>query len=142
MNDSDVLTGYANECVDVNGYGTCYAYSINLTNFGEKGTLLSEMNTTVTGIQNLKYIVLNSSDLSVYQPITSVVEGELQSLGPNFTLNTNETASYIIIFWISNLNQNQIGQDAGGTFDSDLTFRAVRSTEGGTISSKVTGTKK
>ena len=84
MNDSDVMTGYINQCVDRYGYGACYAYNIHIENTGDKFSYVGSINFDVTDIENLKYLVLDEDNNKYVED--TLISGDDQTLGDSFEL--------------------------------------------------------
>ena len=62
LNDSDVMTAYDSNCVDINNYGACHAYTITIENAGNALTYDGYVNFELTNITNLNYMVLDEND--------------------------------------------------------------------------------
>lgn len=145
MNDSDVLTGYDYKCVDERGYIACNSYTITLRNAGtERQELDGTVKTTLNNIINLSYAVIDTNsngDNYLYKSATAITSNTEQSLGNLITLEAGETKVLKLVFWITNLpNVNQNSMDAGGTYNSTITFTQVREGEvAGEYSSEITG---
>ena len=131
MNDNDVMTGYNNECVDIKGYGACYAYNIHVENTGDKFSYVGTINFDVTDIENLKYLVLDEEKNKYVED--TLISGDDQSLGDSFELDTGESRDFVLVIWLSNLEGPQDDQDAGGNFSASVTYES-------TYGSKITGT--
>ena len=132
MDDTDVMTGYSHNCVDDHGYGACQAYNINVSNAGDTTSYDGSITFNVTGIDNLKYLVLDE-DENEYVGATQIVSGNDQTLGDGFSLGANESKDFILIIWLSNLSGPQDDDDANGSYSASVTYQAV----GG---SRITGT--
>lgn len=124
MNDADVMTGYANECIDQYGFGACYAYTIHVENTGDAFDYVGNIEFNVTDIENLKYLLLDEEE-NEYVEGTSVVSGTQQTLGDSFTLDSGDSRDFILIIWLSNLEGNQNDYDAGGRFDASVTYTST-----------------
>ena len=131
INDSDVMTGYAQHCVDDLGYGACYAYNIHVENTGDKFSYVGSINFDVTDIENLKYLVLDEYNNKYVED--TLISGEDQTLGDSFELDTGESRDFVLVIWLSNLEGPQDEQDAGGSFNASVTYES-------TYGSKITGT--
>lgn len=132
MNDSDVMTGYNNQCTDRYGYGACYAYNIHIDNTGDKISYVGTINFNVNDIENLKYLVLDEEN-NKYVDNTAILSGEDQTLGNSFELDVGESRDFVLVIWLSNLEGPQDDQDAGGNFSASVTYES-------TYGSKITGT--
>lgn len=131
MDDSDVMTGYNNQCIDRYGYGACYAYNIHVENTGDKFSYVGSINFDVTDIENLKYLVLDENNNKYVQD--TFISGDDQTLGDSFELDTGESRDFVLVIWLSNLEGPQEDQDAGGNFSASVTYES-------TYGSKITGT--
>lgn len=131
MNDSDVMTGYINQCVDRYGYGACYAYNIHIENTGDKFSYVGSINFDVTDIENLKYLVLDEDNNKYVED--TLISGDDQTLGDSFELGTGESRDFVLVIWLSNLEGPQDDQDAGGNFSASVTYETA-------YGSKITGT--
>ena len=132
MDDEDVMIGYNDQCVDIDGYGACYAYNIHIENTGDKFNYVGTINFNVTDIENLKYLVLDE-DNNKYVDDTAILSGDDQSLGNSFELDTGESRDFVLVIWLSNLAGPQDDQDAGGNFSASVTYES-------TYGSRITGT--
>ena len=83
-------------------------------------------------IVNLKYLVLDE-DNAVYVPQDDVVDGTDLTLGDEFSLDTNESKNFVLIIWLSNLEESQNSYDGHGDFSAVVTYKS-------TSGSKITGT--
>lgn len=124
MDDSDVMTGYANECIDKNDFGACYAYTIHVVNTGDEFDYKGTIEFDVNDIENLKYLVLDEEG-EEYVEGTSVESGTPQSLGDSFTLGHDSSRDFILVIWLSNLEDNQNDYDGGGHFDASVTYTST-----------------
>lgn len=131
MNDSDVMTGYNNQCIDQYGFGACYAYNIHVENTGDKFSYAGTINFDVNDIENLKYLVLGEEN-NKYVDDTAIISGEDQTLGNAFELDTGESRDFVLVIWLSNLPEPQDDEDAGGNFSALVTYES-------TYGSKITG---
>ena len=132
MDDSDVMKAYSQNCIDDDGYGACQAYNIEITNNGLTNNYDGIIKFTVNDIVNLKYLVLDE-DNDVYVPQDDVVDGTDLTLGDEFSLDTNESKNFVLIIWLSNLEESQNSYDGHGVFSAVVTYKS-------TSGSKITGT--
>ena len=132
MNDSDTTTAYGQNCVDDDGFGACQAYNIEITNNGELMEYQGDIVFTIDDIQNLKYLVLDEEE-NEYVSASSIVAGNPLTLGDSFELDTGESKNFVLIIWLSNLDEPQEDYDADGSFTAAVTYRAASG-------SKITGT--
>ncbi len=131
MDDSDVMTGYNNQCVDIKGYGACYAYNIHIDNTGDKFSYVGTINFDVNDIKNLKYLVLDEENNKYVED--TLISGDDQTLGDSFELDTGESRDFVLVIWLSNLEGPQDDEDAGGNFSASVTYET-------TYGSRITGT--
>lgn len=124
MDDSDVMTGYENECVDRYGFGACYAYIIHVENTGDAFDYVGNIEFNVTDIENLKYLLLDEEE-NEYVEGTSVVSDTPQTLGDSFILGNGESKDFILIIWLTNLEGDQNENDAGGHFNAFVTYNST-----------------
>ena len=87
---------------------------------------------TIDDIQNLKYLVLDEEE-NEYVSASSIVAGNPLTLGDSFELDTGESKNFVLIIWLSNLDEPQEDYDADGSFTAAVTYRAASG-------SKITGT--
>ena len=132
-NDADIMTAYAQNCIDDLGYGACHAYNIEVENNGLKTGYDGTIKFNLNGVENLKYMLLDENE-NVYVAGTGVVTGTDQTLGDSFELDTNESTNFILIIWLSNLeNDDQSEVDAAGSFSAAVTYTSTTGT-------RITGT--
>ena len=132
MNDTDVLTGYDHQCVDNFGYGACEVYNIEVSNSGNNAYYQGAITFDVNDIENLKYLVLDEDD-NVYVNGTLIVDDVSYTLGDAFELGNGETENFKVLIWLSNLDNPQDNQDAGGSFSAAVSYIT-------TNGSRITGT--
>ncbi len=152
MNDADVFTAYKNRCVDINSYGACQAYVIDIENVGETLDYEGTVNFSITDIANLNYLVLDGSILDVtdaemadtnfdfndyvYKGITNITADTDQSLGEAFNLPKEGTKSFVMIVWVPNFERDQFDDDGAGTFGATVTYKSTGNYK---ISGSITG---
>ena len=135
LNDSDVMTAYNSNCVDINDYGACHAYTITITNAGNALTYDGYINFELTNITNLNYMILDEDD-EVYKTKTEISAGNWQTLGNSFTLAANETKVFTLIIWVPNYEYDQNSYDGGGVFSAIVKYAAQGNVQ---ISGSITG---
>lgn len=135
LNDSDVMTAYDSNCVDINNYGACHAYTITIENAGNALTYDGYVNFELTNITNLNYMVLDEND-DVYKAKTEITAGSWQSLGNSFSLPANGTKVFTLIIWVPNYEYNQNTYDGGGVFSAIVKYAAQGNVQ---ISGSITG---
>ena len=132
MDDKDVMKGYNQQCIDDKGFGACQAYTIHISNTGDKNSYTGTIKFNVTDIENLKYLILDEEN-NKYVSDTAIISGEDQTLGDSFELDTDESRDFVLVIWLSNLNGPQDDYDAGGSFSASVTYES-------THGSRITGT--
>ena len=138
-NDKDIMLAYENKCVDIYGLGACLAYELEVINSGREQDLIGTIDFAVTGIQNLSYMLLDEEG-NVYLDKTSIKGDNTinMPLGEHFILESateeNPTSKkFVLIIWLTNLNEPQEDYDADGTFNASISYQSV-------YGSKLTGT--
>ena len=124
MNDEDIMTAYEHQCVDVNNYGACQAYTIDVDNIGDEFTYQGKINFDIGNITNLNYIVLDENDQEIARGTQIISDTDL-SLGDEFTLPENESRHFKLLIWLSNFDRNQNVEDGGGNYGAKITFESV-----------------
>ena len=124
MNDSDIMTAFSDEykCVDINNYGACNAYTIDIENIGEEMDYFGTINFNIDDITNLNYMVLDE-DNNEYVPATRIVAGENMTLGPTFMLPKDGSRHFTLLMWLSNYERNQ-NDEASGTYSASVSFES------------------
>lgn len=142
-NDKDIMVAYKQECVDDFGFGACLAFDIEVSNYSKMQDVIGSINFTVEKINNLSYLVLDENE-NIYLDKTKVTGGTDLSLGTNFNLG-NGTESiptskkFILIIWLTNLEESQELYDAGGKFSASVTYSSIY---GGKLTGTINGEKK
>lgn len=131
MNDADVIRGYNNQCVDINNYGACQTYNINITNHNDTLEYTGTINFTLSGIEHLNYLILDEED-NIYHDKEEIISGTDQSFGPSFELETDETKNFKLVIWVPNYEYNQNDEDAAGYFSAIISFES-------TLGNRITG---
>lgn len=141
-NDSDIMTAYKQNCIDDYGNGACSLYEFEIYNFNKSQDVIGKIDFDVKEIENLSYMILDEND-NVYLSKTSVPKGETKDLplGEHFILGNatelNSTSKkFKLIIWLTNLDKDQNGIDAGGSFSAVITFSSVT---GGRLTATVDG---
>ena len=124
MNDTDVMTAYENECIDIYQFGACKAYTITVDNIGEELAYEGTINFTLNDIVNLNYLVLDEDD-EIYIDKTNIVAGTDQSLGASFTLPVSESRTFKLIIWLPNYEEYQDEYDGNGNFNATVTYKSA-----------------
>lgn len=152
MNDEDALKGIGNKCVDKYERGACSAYKIHVYGYNEKLDFISGfMDIETNNMINLSYMMLRTSDnfneetcvkiedenYCIVQEATPMGIGENLSLGKAHDVTGQESADFILIFWLTNLQESQNAFDIG-SFTASITMQAGNGGEiKGTIASAV-----
>ena len=139
MDDNLVLTGYDNNCVDDNSYNVCQVYSITLKNnsgTGQDERLLGTINFNLNQIKNLSYVLIDENK-NFYTEPTEVYGADKLSLGNYVNLRDGDSKIFYLIIWLSDNDDNQTNDDAGGRFDASVTYTGIT---GDNLSSMITGT--
>lgn len=138
MNDADALKALKNGCKDKYDRGACSAYTIYVYDYNpDLGFVSGVMDINTNNMQNLSYMMLRESD--VYdEEKCSMVDGEIYcigkeatpmgdgvglSLGDSYNIVGTESTKFILLLWLSNLNQSQNDTDVG-SFDAVVTIQA------------------
>lgn len=152
MDDADALKGIANKCVDKYDRGACSAYKIHVYGYNEKLDFISGfMDIETNNMINLSYMMLRTSDnfneetcvkiedknYCIVQEATPMGTGENLSLGKAHDVTGQESADFILLFWLTNLQESQNAFDIG-SFTATITIQAGNGGEiKGTIASAV-----
>ena len=124
MNDSDIMTAYEHQCVDINNYGACQAYTIDVDNIGDEFDYQGTINFNIGNITNLNYIVLDEEDHEIARSM-QLQSGTDLSLGDTFTLPKDASRHFKLLIWLSNFERNQNLEDAGGNYGALISFESV-----------------
>ncbi len=119
-NDSDIDKALQEECIDKYDNGACSAYTITVTNDGQTGDYIGNIEFT-TDITNLKYRLLDENGV-VYLDNTDVDSGNVQSLGNQFTMTSGSDKVFTLVIWLSNKQYIQDPDDANGSFSAAVTY--------------------
>lgn len=152
MNDSDALKGLSNKCLDKYERGACSAYRIHVYGYNENLDYISGyMEVSTNNMDNLSYMVLRKSNFyddsicvniddeyyCITHEATSIKEEEFLSLGSSYDVLGQESADFILMFWLTNLDISQNDFDLG-SFNSTVTIQAGNGGQiKGTIASAV-----
>lgn len=154
MDDSDALKAVDNECKDKYGHGACNLYNINVHGYSSSISSISgTINTTLNGITNLSYMVLeevsynitnepdcvsiDNANYCISKTATSVIGSTDMSLGNNYNVFGLASKNLMLAFWITNLDENQNSFDIGN-YDSVVTI--FLGGDGGQVSGSISGT--
>lgn len=128
-NDSDIMLAYNQGCVDDFGFGACLAYDLEVSNFTDSQEVIGKINFSLEKIENLSYMILDENN-NIYLDKTKVNSGTDQSLGDSFSLAKGSDAiptskKFVLIVWLSNLEEAQENYDAGGKFSASVTYTSI-----------------
>lgn len=152
MNDTDALKALNNKCKDKYDRGACSAYEIYVYDYNDGLEFVSGlMDITTNNMQNLSYMMLRVSDTyeenkcvvvngenycTVKEP-TPMGDGVGLSLGDAYSVIGMTSTKFILLIWLSNLNQSQNDIDVG-SFNAIVTMQAGNGGEiKGSISSVI-----
>ena len=124
MDDTDIWKAYDNDCVDINDYGACQAYNVDVVNNGGDSDYSGTINFSIGDITNLNYMVLDEDD-NVYVAKTRINADTDLTMGNSFTLLDGETKNFKLLIWLSNYSRDQNDEDAGGTYSASMTFQSA-----------------
>lgn len=152
MNDADALKALKNGCKDKHERGACSAYTIYVYDYNaDLGYISGVMDVTTNNMQNLSYMMLRLSDVYVEEQCvlvdnksycvaketTPMGDGIGLSLGDAYDIIGTESSEFILLIWLSNLNQSQNDIDVG-SFEAVVTMQAGNGGEiKGSISSVI-----
>ncbi len=138
MNDEDVFKAMKNECRDKYNRGACSAYKIRVYDYNEDLAYISGiMDITTNNMENLSYMMLRESstydekqclevDGVIYcitKDATPMGEGTNLSLGDSYDVSGMVETNFILVIWLTNLNESQNESDIG-SFNAIITMQA------------------
>lgn len=133
MNDSDLDTALAQNCVDDLGNGACTAYNIEIVNFDSGTELEGLIDFTIDGIENLSYMVLDENG-NHYTNVNHIDSSNSTNLtfGPAITMakgttDTPVTKTFTLVVWLSEIGTGQDNVDSEGTFSAVVNFNSTTS---------------
>ena len=142
LNDKDIKTAYQQKCKDDYGYGACLSYGLEVVNYEAETEVEGIINFEVNNLENLSYMVLDEEG-NTYLDIQHIDKENSKnlSLGAPFKLSKSIDAIYpskkfILLVWLTNIEEPQEETDAGQVFNADVTYR---STTGGRLTASVEG---
>jgi len=131
LKDDLIMTAYKDhKCTDYYGWGACQAYSLELFNDSKEVEIESFIDFSLSGIENLSYMVLDEED-NIYKDITHVDSNNPKglSLGDDFIVpdgSVHQTSKkLILLIWLTDTEKLQDETDAGGSFTAAVTFRTT-----------------
>ena len=138
------MTAYNRKCIDDYNNGACLAYTIEVFNYYKAFPITGKIDFKVKDIENLSYMVLDENN-NVYLEKTSI-NGETtgMSLGPAFELEDATgiiptSKKFILLIWLTNLDKDQNGTDAGGNFTAEIAYESI---SGNKIVASIDGKKR
>ena len=154
MDDNDALKAIGNECKDKYNHGACNLYNINVYGYDSSISAISgKINTSLDGITNLSYMVLEEVDYNIDNEDdcvsidssnycfgkvqTHVVPDTDMSLGDNYNVFGLDSKNLLLAIWVTNLNENQNSFDIGN-YNSVVTV--FLGGDGGQVSGSINGT--
>lgn len=126
--DKDILKGYNQSCKDDLNRRVCISYKIVLENDGDSDTLEGLLDLDLVKVQNLSYMVLDSSK-NEFQATTKVNDGKNLSLGGSFDMNKGDVKTFYLIIWLTDTGDIQDNIDADGTFSGSVTYQSTHGRE-------------
>lgn len=142
--DEDIMTAYLHNCIDDYGYGACNVFNFTLSNFSYKQDIIGKISFKVDNIKHLSYMVLDDND-NIYLDKTSIDVNNSNdlSLGDGFMLEEGSSTTPIsrnfkLVVWLSNIDEAQDEDDAGGSYSASVTYYSVLGSE---LTGSVSGIK-
>jgi len=138
MNDTDALKALNNKCKDKYDRGACSAYEIYVYDYNEGLEFISGlMDITTNNMQNLSYmmfrvsdiyeedkcVIVNGENYCTVKDATPMGDGVGLSLGDAYSVTGMTSTKFILLIWLSNLNQSQNDIDVG-SFNAIVTMQA------------------
>ena len=136
MDDNDALKALENHCKDKFDRGACNAYTINIYDYNTNlGNISGSMDVNLQNIENLSYMVLeekneqtetncttvNDKIYCITKEATDIGDGTNLSLGDNYDITGTDNKSFILLIWLTNLEQSHNEKDIGN-FNAIITF--------------------
>jgi len=140
LKDDLVQTAISKEtdkCIDKTAYKVCKLYTITLNNTSTSEDLYGYIKTSTTTYEvnentdtiNLKYQIFNSS----FNPLTDIMTPSntttgivhFQYNGSNYPIISNGTATYYLVFWLTDTGSEQ-SDDYSKTFSGSVGFESVQ----------------
>ncbi|MBQ8681351.1 MAG: hypothetical protein IJ509_00345 [Bacilli bacterium] len=143
MNDNDALKALNNKCKDKYKRGACSAYTIYVYDYNEDLDFISGiMDIQTNNMQNISYMMLRISDTyeedkcvkinnveekeeiyCVAKEAAPMGDGVGLSLGDSYDVTGMSSTKFILLIWLSNLQQSQNDTDIG-SFEAIITMQA------------------
>lgn len=135
-NDDDIMKAFDNECIDLYGWGACYAYNIEIKGEGDPQDVFGRLKFTDDELPNLKYLILdadNKDDEGNYLVYKNedYTNSEYVTIGDAIHLENGISRNLILVVWLSNLNRPQ-DEETNKRFEGHFTVES-------TLGTKITG---
>ena len=128
MNTSDVDIAYTkeNRCIDKNGYSACSIYQFSIENVSNVTHNLNIiMKPTINTFGNLYYIVYDLETKEKIIESTKLDNTSEFNIASNIKLNSKAKKTYEILFYVNNINENQLETDTGKTFGATIIVNSI-----------------
>lgn len=142
--DEDIMIAYEHNCIDDYGFGACNVFVFSISNFSRYQDVIGNISFNVNNIKHLSYMILDEND-NIYLDKTSISNGVSSnlSLGEHFILEDGSEINptnkvFKLVVWLSNLDEAQDEDDAGGTYSAVVTYSSV---DGSMLTGTVNGIK-
>ena len=152
MNDEYALKALRNKCKDKYDRGVCSAYKIRVYGYNEGLDYISGiMDITTDNMANLSYMMYRLSNTydedkcvdidgeyyCISYEATPMGEGTNLSLGDSYDVRGMADTKFVLMIWLTNLNENQNESDIGN-YNATITMQAGSGGEiRGTIASAI-----
>lgn len=138
MNDEYALKALKNKCKDKYDRGACSAYRIRVYGYNEGLDYISGvMDITTDNMVNLSYMMYRLSNTydedkcvdidgeyyCISYDATSIGEGTNLSLGDSYDVRGMTETKFILMIWLTNLNESQNESDIGN-YNATITMQA------------------
>lgn len=138
MNDQDAIKAIRNQCRDKYERGVCSAYKIRVFYYDQNLDFISGlMDVTTNNMVNLSYMMLQNQseyveercvkiedkNYCIVKEATPILEGNNLSLGDSYDVTGTTETEFILLMWLTNLNESQNEYDVG-SFNAVVTMQA------------------
>lgn len=145
MDDTDAIKALNNQCKDKYDRGACSAYTIYVYDYNEDLDFISGfMDVTTNNMKNVSYMMLRLTDTyeedkcvkiksseeetteeiyCIVKEATPMGDGKALSLGDAYNVTGMTSTKFILLMWLSNLQQSQNDIDVG-SFEAIVTMQA------------------
>lgn len=142
--DEDIMTAYLHNCIDDNGFGACNIFDFTLSNFSYEQDVVGKISFTINNIKHLSYMVIDDND-NIYLDKMNIDANNSNnlSLGEHFVINAGSeaiptTRRFKLVVWLSNIDEPQDKEDAGGSYTATVTYSSV---DGSMLTGTVNGVR-